>query len=356
MRARAVQGIVCLALCASVCCGRSLPAAACSEPGEQAGQTASGTGTQQETQQGAVTAVQNQALSQSMSQGGTPSGPGAGFPTGHSKYNWHDAYVSNQPTGWADYKSQSSEQSAIGSIYYKLPRSILGANIQAGVFGGENWASTVYTPATANAGRLSSTKQANLSDVEGGYVLVNFGPYYLMNTVAAFQGKMDQKGPGLATGSYGTSGFADTVVAGHVFELPEAMAPYRLDVRGGVLYSNASGGGFTNTHGEFFRPSSEEWTASLSVMLFRDFELSSGTLRPYVKAGLKEHLSYTDKVEDTYHGRTIVYRYGESPTLGDVETGLDYSVSSFTFTGAVYGEAASDQVGVGGRLGAKIAF
>ena len=364
MRARTTLRIAYLLLCASLCV-EAQPAAACEptppppppSPGEQAGQTASGTGALNGSQTGTVTDIQDQVLSRSLSHEGTPAGPGAGFPTGRMRYSWHDAYVSHPSSNWPAYKSETSEQSVIGSVYYKFPQTVFGTNVQLGIFGGENWVDTTYTPASSSRGRLSGAKQADLSDAGGGYVLVNFGNSYVMNTAAGFEGKMEQKGYGFANGSYGTNGFADTAVAGHVFALTEAAAPLRLDVRGGVLYSNASGSGFTTAIGEVFRPSSEEWTGSLSLMLFQDLALSSGAiLRPYVKAGLKEQLSYSNKVEDTLRGKTTTYNFGESGTLGTAEAGIDYTVERVTVSGSVYGEAATDQTAVGGRLGAKIAF
>jgi hypothetical protein len=356
MRSRTVQGIACL-LCAASLLGQAQSAAGCgTEPGQQAGQTASGTGAQDGVQKGNVTEVQDRVLSQSLSREGTPSGPGAGFPTGRLMYSWHDPYVSHPASPWPAYKSETSEQSIMGSVYYKLPQPVFGANVQAGVFGGENWVNATYKPATPAHGLLSNTKQSNLSDAGGGYVLVNFGGSYVMNTAAGFEGKMNQTGYGFAGGSYGTNGFADTAVAGHVFALSEAADPLKLDVRAGVLYSNASGGNFSNVRGEVFRPSSEEWTGSLSVMLFRDFVAFSGTLRPFVKAGVKEQLAYSNKVEDSFHGRVTTYDFGESGTLGAAEAGFDYTVARVTVSGAVYGEAGADQTAVGGRLGAKIAF
>ncbi len=180
-----------------------------------------------------------------------------------------------------------------------------------------------------------------------------------MNTVAIFDGVTDQKGNAFAGGSssYGTQGFSNTAVAGHVFSLDGTAAPLKVDVRGGVLYSNAQGDSFSNTAGEVLRPGTEEWTASLSAMLFRDLALSGGeTLRPYFKAGLKEQLAYSNTVQESFRGELITYSFGQSGTLAGAEIGFDYTFSNVTVTGAVYGEAASDQSSLGGPLGAKLAF
>jgi hypothetical protein len=351
MSVRTINGVVCLLACASL---MDAPALACEVPGRQAGQTASGSGAQGASQSSAVAAVQNQTLSQA--QNGMPAGPGAAFPTGQFRDTWHDAY-SAAASPWPGYKSQTSEKSAMASGYYRFQQTVFGGSLQAGVFGGENWVNTTFKPASALSGNLSGTKQSNLSSVIGGYVLYAFGANYVMNTAATFHGRMAQKGWGFTQGSYGTSGFADTAVAGHVFELNAGATPFNVDLRGGILYSNASGGGFTNSNGEVFRPSSDNWTASVSATLYRDWALSSGvTVRPYVKAGLKEQISYSNKVTDTYHGATTTYNFHEDGALGDAEAGFDYTISSVTITGAVYAEAGADQTSLGGRLGAKIGF
>ena len=317
-------------------------------------------GAQGASQTGVVTDIQDQVLAQAGSREGTPAGAGAEFPTGRFKETWHDAYVSLQPSRWPTYKSQTAEELAMGSAFYRFPQSVFGGSVQAGVFGGENWVNTSYKPSSASSpGSLPGTKQYNDSYIAGGYVLYSFGSSYVMNTVATFDGRTDQKGSGLAAGSssYGTNGFEDTAVAGHVFNLAGAATPLKVDVRGGLLYSNAQGGSFSNAIGEVFRPGTEETAASLSAMLFRDMGLSGGeTVRPYVKAGLREQLDYSNKVEDTFRGVTATYSFGQSSTLGSAEIGFDYAFSNVTVTGAVYGETAADQSSIGGRLGAKFAF
>ena len=360
MNARTVQATLYLSLWALPVCVAAVPATGC-ETGQQAGQTASAAGAQGASQTGVVTDIQDQVLAQAGSREGTPAGAGAEFPTGRFKETWHDAYVSLQPSRWPTYKSQTAEELAMGSAFYRFPQSVFGGSVQAGVFGGENWVNTSYKPSSSSSspGSLSATKQYNDSYIAGGYVLYSFGSSYVMNSVATFDGRTDQKGSGLAAGSssYGTNGFEDTAVAGHVFNLAGAATPLKVDVRGGLLYSNAEGGSFSNAIREVFRPSTEETAASLSAMLFRDMGLSGGeTVRPYVKAGLREQLDYSNKVEDTFRGVTATYSFGQSNTLGSAETGFDYAFSNVTVTGAVYGETAADQSSIGGRLGAKFAF
>ncbi len=248
----------------------------------------------------------------------------------------------------------------MGSAFYKLPQSVFGGSVQTGVFGGENWVNTSYKPSSSSSpGSLSGTRQYNDSYIAGGYVLYSFGSSYVMNTVATFEGLTGQTGAGFPGGSssYGTSGFAKTAVAGHVFNLDGTATSLKLDVRGGVLYSNAQGGSFSNEIGEVLRPGTEETDASLSAMLFRDLGLSGGEIvRPYFKAGLKEQLASSNQVEDRFEGKLTTYSFGQSGTLGSAEIGFDYSFSNVTVTGAVYGETAADQSSLGGRLGAKFAF
>jgi hypothetical protein len=91
-------------------------------------------------------------------------------------------------------------------------------------------------------------------------------------------------------------------------------------------------------------------------MLFRDFELSTGTFRPFVKASLKEQIAASNKVEDRLNGNATTYTFRETPTLAGAEAGFDYTMARVTISGAVHGEAGADQTSVGGRLGAKFAF
>ncbi len=247
----------------------------------------------------------------------------------------------------------------MGSVSYKFPQSVAGGSVQTGAFGGENWVSISYKASSSSPGKFSGTRQSNNSYVAGGYVLYSFGASYAMNTVAIFDGQTGQRGTAFAGGSssYGTHGFANTSVAGHVFNLDGTATPLKVDVRGGLLYSDAQGGSFSDAIGEVLRPSTEEWTASLSAMLFRDLTLSGGdTVRPYVKAGLKEQLAYSNTVEDSFRGKLTTYSFSQAGTFGGAEIGLDYSFSNVTVTGAVYGETAADQSSLGGRLGAKFAF
>jgi hypothetical protein len=358
MKARTVQAALYLSLGTLPVCVTAVPARGCEVPGQQAGQTASAAGAQGSSQSGVLKDFQDQVLSQSGSQDGTPPGGGTSFPTGRLGETWHAPYVSSRPSRWPAYKSQTVEESAMGSAFYRIPQSVFGGNLQTGAFGGENWVNTSYTP-SSSSGRSSGVKQYNSSYVAGGYVLYSFGGSYVMDSVAVFEGSTDQKGAGFAGGSssYGTHGYANTAVAGHVFNLDRTGMPLKVDVRGGLLYSNAQGGSFSNSIEEVFRPSTEETAASFSAMLFRDVGLSGGaTVRPYVKAGLKEQLAYSNKVEDSFGGALTTYSFSQSSTFGNAEIGFDYNFSNVTVTGAVYGETAADQSTLGGRLGAKFAF
>jgi hypothetical protein len=358
MRARAVQHVLYPLLWAFPVCAIAVPAIGC-EVAHEVPQAAPAIGAQGANQTGVVADFQDQTLSQAVSQEGTPPGAGAGFPTSRFRETWHDAYVPLQPSHRPAYESQTAEESAMGSAFYKFPQSVLGGSIQTGAFGGESWVSASYKPSSSSPGRLPGTKQFNNSYIAGGYVLYGFGNSYAMNTVAIFEGTTDQKGTGFSGGStsFGTHGFANTAVAGHVFDLAGVSTPLKVDVRGGLLYSNARGDSFSNAIEEVFRPSTEEWTASLSAMLFRDLALSGGeTVRPYFKAGLREQLAYSNKVEESFRGALATYSFGQSGTLGGAEIGFDYTFSNVTVTGAVYGEMATDQSSLGGRLGAKFAF
>lgn len=311
------------------------------------------------SQSGVVTDVQDQVLARSASQEAEPAGAGAAAPSGRLGETWHSAYIDLQPGPWPGYKSQTAEASVIGSGYYTFPQSVLGGSVQAGAFGGEDWVSTTYKVSSLSSGAMLGVKTYNHSSVAGGYVLYSLGRNYAMSTVSVFEGTTGQTGAAFAgsSSSYGTRAFTGTTVAGHIFDLDGMARPLKLDVRGGLLYSNANGGQFSDSVGQLFRPSLQEWTGALSATLFEDFALSSSAaLRPYLKATVKEQLSYSNKLDDYFQGVWTAYRFGQNPTLGSAEIGLDYKRPGVTVTGAVYGEGATDQGSLGGRLGAKFAF
>ncbi len=354
MRAPADQPVLHVLLWAVSLCMAAAPAKAC-DPLPQVTRPPDSIGPLGTGQKGVVADFQDRVLSGSVSQAGPPAGAATGFPTGRLGQTWHAPYVSLQPTPWPGYESHSAEGSVLASGSYNFPLPVSGGSLQAGVFGGESWVRTTYNPVAAAPG----AKASNSSFLAGGYILYGSGGYYVMNTVSVFEGATGLRGDAFAAGSssYGTHGFVDTVVAGRVFGLNGMAWPLNLDVRGGLLYSGAHGDAYADGAGRVYRQGAEEWTASLSATLFRNLPLSSGeTVRPYVKAGLKEQLSYSNKVEETFQGVSTTYRFGQSPTLGGAEIGFDYIRADVTISAAVYGEAASDQSAVGGRLGAKITF
>jgi hypothetical protein len=351
MRAHAVQPVL---LWAMSLCMAAVPAKAC-DTLPQVVQPPDSIGPLGISQKGVLSDFQDQVLSRSVSQAVVPAGAATGFPTGRLGQTWHAPYVSLQPTPWPSYESRSAEGSVLASGSYNFPRRISGGSLQAGIFGGESWVRTTYNPASTVPG----AKASNNSYLAGGYVLYGSGSNYVMNTVSIFEGTTGLTGEVFTAGSssYGTHGFVDTVVAGHVFSLNGMFRPLNLDVRGGLLYSDAQGDAYADGAGRIYRQGTEEWTASLSATLFRDFAIWGGdTVRPYVKTGLKEQLSYLNKVEETFQGVSTSYRFGQSPTLGGAEIGFDYIRAGVTVSGAVFGEVASDQRALGGRLGAKIAF
>jgi hypothetical protein len=361
MRARAVQLVSCALLGVLPVCAAVVPARGCEDPPpvvQPVARPAVDTGILGAGQRGVVTGFQDQVLSRSASREAAPGGAGAGFPTGRLGESWHGAYIDLQPSPWPGYKSQTSEASALASGYYNVPQSVFGGSVQAGVFGGESWVRASFRPASPSLATAAATKASNSSSLFGGYVLYSSGRDYAMNTVSVFEGTTAQTGaPFAGSSAYGTHGFVDTAVAGHVFDVSGAARSLKLDVRGGLLYSAAHGDPFSDNAGQRFRSSTGEWTASVSATLFRDIAIwGDETLRPYVKAGLKEQLGYSNKVEVSYQGAVDTYRFGQSPTLGNAEIGFDYIRSNVTVTGAVYGEMASGQSSLGGRLWAKFAF
>ncbi len=358
MRARVVRPVLHALLWAFPVCVTAVPATGCEAvPG--VAQPPDSIGSLGPSQKGVVKDFQDQVLSRSVPQEGAPPIASAGFPTGRLGETWHAPYVSLQPTPWPSYKSQSTEELVLASGSYNFPRRVFGGSLQAGAFGGESWVRTAYKPAFSSSATLPGVKASNNSNLAGGYILYGFGSNYAMDTVSVFEGTTGLTGEAFPAGSssYGTHGFVNTAVAGHVFDLNGMVRSLKMDLRGGLLYSDAYGDPFADGAGRLYRQGTEEWTASFFATVFRDFALTSGeTVRPYVKAGLKEQLSYSNKVEESFQGVSTTYRFGQSPTLGGAEIGFDYIRAGVTVSGAVYGEVASDQSSLGGPLGAKLAF
>jgi hypothetical protein len=325
---------------------------------QQSAQTAAAIGAQGASQTGAVTDYQDQVLSRLLSQG-APGDAGFEFPTGRLRETRHDSYRSLLPNHGPTYQSDTVEESLIGSAFFKFPGSVHGGNIQTGAFVGENWIGTSYKSPGPSYPMLPGTRSLNSSYLAGAYVLYSSGSSYAMNTVTIFEGTTQQWGGGLVPGSssYDTHGVVSSTVSGHVFDLDKSRTPLRLDVRGGILYSNVRGDWFSDPSGQLLHPSTQQWIASLSAMVFQEWALSrSETLRPYIKAGLREQLSYVNKEDENLLGALDTYRFSQSGTLGTAEIGFDYAFSNVTITGALYGEKAVDQATIGGRLGAKFAL
>ncbi len=359
MRARAVQPMLHPLFWAFPFCFTLAPANGCEVPPPEAPQPPVSIGAVHASQDGVITGLQDQVLSRSISQEDEPAGAGAEFPSGRLGEAWHGAYINLQPSHWPSYNSQTAEESFLGSGFYKLPQSVFGGGMQVGAFGGEDLLRTSYRLSSPSPGTLLGTNASSHSYIFGGYILYNFNKYYLMNTISIFDGTIEQTGSAFANGSssFGAHGFVNTAVAGHVFDLNGTARSLQMDVRGGLLYSNAYGDPFSDRDGQIFHSSTDEWTASLSLTLFRDLALPGDeTVRPYVKAGLKEQLGYSNRLEESVEGADATYRFGQSGTLGSAEIGLDYVRSNVTFTGGLYGEAATDRSSLGGRLGAKLAF
>ena len=356
MRARAVHPMLYPLFWAFPLCAAVAPATGCETP--PAPKPPVSIAAAGASQSGAVADVQDQLLGRSATQEEAPAGAGAAAP-GRLGEAWHAAYIDLQPGPWPGYKSQTFEQSALASGYYHLPQSVLGGSVQAGAFGGEDWVRTTYKVPSASSAAMLGIKASNDSYIAGGYVLYSLGRSYAINTVSVFDGTTGQTGAAFtgSSSSYTTQSVTDTAAAGHVFDLHGMAWPLKLDIRGGLLYSNAYGGQFSDRYGQLFRSSLEEWTGALSATLFEDLPLSSSAaLRPYLKAAVKEQFSYSNTLDESVHGVWTSYRFGQSPTLGSAEIGFDYMRTGVTVTGAVYGEGASDQGAVGGRLGAKFSF
>ncbi len=326
---------------------------------QQSALTGAATGAQGASQTGAVTDFQDQLLYRLISPGPDGNSPvfGFEFPTARLRETWHDSYPS--PQDGPTYKSFTKEESLIGSAYFKVPYNVLGGTVQFGTFLGVDELNSSYKRSSGPGAYdiVPGTRTFNHSYLAGGYALYSSGSNYALNTVTIFEGRTDEKGgvdtPG--TSHYNTHGFVNSTVAGHVFNLEGMSEPLKLDIRAGLLYSNAHGDAFADPAEQILRPSTQEWTGSLSAMLFEEWVRSGGeTLRPYVRVGVKQQFAYSDQ-EDLNWGAGIVntYHFGQSGTLGFGEAGFDYAFSNVTLTGALYGEKSADQATIGGRLGAK---
>jgi hypothetical protein len=323
------------------------------------------TGGLNSSQSSATTDFQNQVLSTanavSSNAQGQPNGGavfGADFPTGRLRETWHDGYDSLLSNHLPTYASQTTEASAIGSVFIAFPDAFWGGKLQLGALGGEDRLDTLFKRTPVSEPILPGTKASNTSSIAGSYAIYTSGTSYAMAMIVGFDGSTDQVGGRAIAGrsSYDTHGVVASEVAGHVFDLDRLCnMPLKFDARGGILYSRADGDSFSDPSGDILRPTVQSWTASLSGTLFSQWNLVGGeTFRPYIKGELREQLAYDNKVVNlTPLLANITYRFNQADSMGVAEVGFDYAWSGVTFTGAVYGEKSSDQASVGGRLGAK---
>ncbi len=264
--------------------------------------------------------------------------PPAAFPAGLGE-TWHDGYKSLLPNHEETSAFRTEEAAAFGSAFYKLPQPFLYGQLQLGVFAGYDSLHVTYSSTAA--------KSYNESFLFGGYGLYTSGSNYIMGTAAGAEGQTHDGGPG----TYGTHGVFASLVGGHVYQL-DGAAPLKLDVRGGVSYMDASGDNFTDPAGQVSSTSANGTSGSLSATLFFEKSSTGGALfRPYIKGEVREQFSYNNTIECKTLAST--FEFGQADTTGVFEAGLDYVLPNVTFNASVYGEAASDQTTIGGKIGAK---
>ena len=349
--------------------------------GEQVGAT---TGAVASSYGDAVTGLQNQVLNTTVFGLAAAQASGGGvevgvFPTGRLRQTYHDGYKSVGGGPGVDLPSFStSEGSAFGTLFLKLPSGAGGGQLQLGGFAGYD---ELFMKISANPlnDTFYASKARNESFLYGGYGLYTLGSSYLMLTLSGAEGttKLSSQDPDSAESSYGVHGFIGSFTGGHIVALSPQTAkmPLKLDVRAGVNYINMEGGEFlsplTPPSQSPYRPlntystSLENWNGSLVLTLFSQIPSESGGIwRPFVKGEFRQQLYYDNSVREVStifsnaNTDTDVYNYkfSQNGSAGGLEVGLDYVLPGVTFNAAAFGELSGDRESFGGRIGAKFTF
>jgi hypothetical protein len=263
------------------------------------------------------------------------------FPTGRLRETWDGGL--RVDGGGKTNAFTIGEASVFGSTFIAVPGEVLGGNLRLTTFFGNSEFAVNF--GSEGKGQIDA-------DFLGGSAYWSSGANYAMLTLV---GVIAEAKLSSAADSYNIYGGAVNVTGGHVFELgttaPISGTPVKLDARAGLTYSSLSGSSFTDINSVQNSSGLNGWSATGSITLYTDIQEAAGQLlRPYVKAEIRQQLSYDNLVDSSFFGRI---NFLQDSTLGVGEIGFDYKMQSVTFNGSVYGDGAGDRATVGAKFGAR---
>jgi hypothetical protein len=186
----------------------------------------------------------------------------------------------------------------------------------------------------------------------GGFSLLTTDNWYAGTAVGSAWGRVESQNFLLGSDSdYGTSTFVAAGFVGTIVPLTEAL---RFDLRGTLTYQRTIGEAHVDTLGMAYGDHTIATAdAMLSGRLFGIFRQGSLTLRPFVQAGVTQHLQYDNQLE--VGGVNFIYQ--EADTSVFAATGLDLEISNaLQLSVGVRQDYSGDSESFTGRLGFTARF
>lgn len=282
------------------------------------------------------------------------------FASGRTRSTNHAGFEASPNFGPARTASFAiDETSGFLNAVVTLPGTVLGGRLNIGGFIGY---AAVDATTKLNAdvpivinGDLGKAEINSL--MYGATALWSMNRTYVLGSVAGLNGEASVRDR-LSYGGFKTEYFnfdtRSTIVSatiGHWLALTDAKAGgLNLDLRSGVARTQAESGEIGNAAlGPQYKSDFSHSNINFSAMLFSDFTVAGGMLRPYVQGKLKKLFDYSFTAYD--YNIADTYRFDQSRLYSGVELGVNYAVGSLTFGAAGYYEGASDEQTWGGKLG-----
>ena len=186
----------------------------------------------------------------------------------------------------------------------------------------------------------------------GAFSLLTADNWYAGTAVGSAWGRVEGQNFLLGSDSdYGTSTFVAAGFVGTIVPLTETL---RLDVRGTLTYQRTVGEAHVDTLGMVYGDHTiAAADAVFSGRLFGIFRDGSLTLRPFVQAGITQHLQYDNQLE--VGGVNFIYQ--EADTSVFAATGLDLEISNaLQLSVGVRQDYSRDSETFTGRLGFTARF
>jgi hypothetical protein len=226
--------------------------------------------------------------------------------------------------------------------------------LHLGLSGGATETNTQIRPTAAlrDAGITQGGAARLTSWSIGGFSLLTANNWYAGTAVGSAWGRVESQNFLLGSDSdYGTSTFVAAGFVGTIVPLTEAL---RFDVRGTLTYQRTVGEAHVDTFGMVYGDHTiAAADAMLSGRLFGIFRQGSLTWRPFVQAGVTQHLQYDNQLE--VGGVNFIYQ--EADTSVFAATGLDLEISNaLQFSMGVRQDYSRDSETFTGRLGFTARF